>query len=108
MATETLILSELKKVQPEQSGEQPSEQLIAKEVRDFIAAAVDRLTPQQRLVFLMSREKGLKQREIAEELGLSIRTVKKHMVDALRFLREEVGNTYGPYAAAIYILYHLG
>lgn len=106
MAKETLILAELKN-QDAGYHEHPGEQLMAKEVRDFIKATVDQLTPQQRTVFLLSREQGLKQEEIARRLNISLFTVKKHMVDALRYLREEVKKSYGSYAIAIFVLYNL-
>ena len=105
MAKETLILAELRRQQ--NVAENPAQQLMAKEVRDFIKETIENLTPQQKLVFMMSREEGLKQEEIAERLNISVFTVKKHMVDALRYLREEIGKSYGPYAVALYVLHSL-
>lgn len=52
-----------------------------------VAEAVDQLSPQQRLIFSLNREKGLKNEEIAHELNLSPNTVKTHMVTALRKIR---------------------
>jgi RNA polymerase sigma-70 factor (ECF subfamily) len=46
------------------------------------------LSPQQRLIFNLNREKGLKNSEIAQKLNLSPNTVKTHMVSALRRLKE--------------------
>lgn len=58
----------------------------------LVNKAIRALPPQQKKVFLLSREKGLTQEEIAKELGLSITTVKKHMVLALKFLRSQLGD----------------
>ena len=38
-------------------------------------------------VYLLSRRDGLKQEEIAKELDISLETVKKHMVLALRSIK---------------------
>ena len=54
---------------------------------NLIEEAVLLLPPQQKKVYLLSRREGLKQEEIAKELGISLETVKKHMVLALRFLK---------------------
>lgn len=107
MAKETLILAELRK-ESEPGQDHPERQLLAKEVRDFIYRAIQNLTPQQKQVFLMSREEGLKHEQIAEKLHISVFTVKKHMADALRFLREEIGNSYHLYAVALFVMYDLG
>lgn len=53
----------------------------------LVDEAVDLLPPQQKKVYLLSRRDGLKQEEIAKELGISLETVKKHMVLALRFIK---------------------
>jgi RNA polymerase sigma-70 factor (ECF subfamily) len=52
-----------------------------------VAEALDELSPQQRLIFSLNRDKGLKNEEIARQLHLSPNTVKTHMVSALRKIR---------------------
>lgn len=52
-----------------------------------VAEAVEQLSPQQRLIFSLNRDKGLKNEEIAHQLNLSPNTVKTHMVSALRKIR---------------------
>jgi RNA polymerase sigma-70 factor (ECF subfamily) len=49
--------------------------------------AVELLPPQQKKVYLLSRRDGMKQVEIANDLNISLETVKKHTVLALRFLK---------------------
>jgi RNA polymerase sigma-70 factor (ECF subfamily) len=104
IAREMLVLDQLK--HPDLDPWDPNTALISKEVKMQIQNLVERLTPRQREVFLLSREDGLKHEEIASRLGLTRETVKKHMVDALRFLREELGQSYGSLAVAIFVLYH--
>ena len=46
------------------------------------------MPPQRRRVFMMSRYKKMPTKEIAEELGLSVRTVERHIYLALKDLRQ--------------------
>jgi FixJ family two-component response regulator len=79
--------------------------LVRKQVRELIHEAVGKLTPQQKAVFKMSREEGLKQEDIARQLNISIFTVKKHLTDALNYLRKEITDSYGSQAITICIMY---
>ena len=56
----------------------------------LIDDAIELLPPRQKKVYLMSRKEGLKQEEIATQLNISLETVKKHMVLALRFLKNHL------------------
>ncbi len=49
--------------------------------------AIDRLPPQQRLVYSLCHEEGLKYEEVAQRLNISRLTVKTHMQQALRTLK---------------------
>ena len=53
---------------------------------------VKKLPPQQRLVYTLSREQGLKHEEIAKQLNLSASTVKNHLVQALKTIKEFLRN----------------
>ncbi|WP_339606080.1 RNA polymerase sigma-70 factor, partial [uncultured Roseivirga sp.] len=57
------------------------------ELQKRIEDALDSLPPQCQKVFRMSREEGLKYHEIADELGISKKTVEVHMGKALKILR---------------------
>lgn len=57
------------------------------ELQKKIEQAVGDLPPQCQKVFRMSREEGLKYHEIADELGISKKTVEVHMGKALKLLR---------------------
>lgn len=52
-----------------------------------VERAIHALPPQCQRVFLMSRFENRKNREIADELGLSLKTVEAHMARALHHLR---------------------
>jgi len=49
--------------------------------------AINELPEQCRKVFELSRYEGLKYREIAEKLGISVKTVETHISHALKILR---------------------
>ena len=53
----------------------------------LIAVAVDRMPEQRRRVFSLSRYEELSNKEIAERLNLSVKTVERHMTAALSQLR---------------------
>ena len=61
--------------------------LVASELRDAITAAVAELPPACREVFRLSRQQGLRYAEIAETLGISVKTVESQMGKALKHLR---------------------
>lgn len=58
------------------------------EAQSRLLAAVKQMPPQRRAVFEMSRFRQLSSKEIADELGLSVRTVEKHLQLALDNLRD--------------------
>jgi RNA polymerase sigma-70 factor (ECF subfamily) len=63
------------------------EDTVIKSYHNIIDQAVSELPDQRRKVYLLSRDEGLRQAEIAERLAISLETVKKHMVLALRSIR---------------------
>ncbi len=67
--------------------ENTSDKLVLGELQDRLQVAMNELPEQCRTIFQMSRFEELKYREIAEELGLSIKTVENQMGKALRILR---------------------
>ena len=69
------------------SGNNVEERAMAGEYARLLQDALALLTPQRRLVYVMSRQRGLNHAEIADQLQLSRNTVKNHMVEALRFIR---------------------
>lgn len=52
--------------------------------------AIDRLPDKCRNIFLMSKRDGLSDREIAEELGLSVKTVENQKTKAFKELRQQL------------------
>lgn len=89
MASETLILSEL--FHQQSPADLSTEQAIHfRETQALVAAIVSKLPPQQKLVYQLSREQGLRHEEIAQQLKLSPSTVKNHLIQALHTIREQL------------------
>lgn len=60
------------------------------ELQKNIDEAIESMPPERKKIFLLSRYEGLKYKEIAEQLGISVKTVEAQMGKALKFLREEL------------------
>lgn len=65
----------------------PESDLLLKELHTEIKAIVDSLPDQCKKVFILSRVSELKNKEISDRLGISIKTVEKHISKALSILR---------------------
>lgn len=72
------------------SSSTPLQHAIAEELQQKIENAIEALPKDRRKVFRMSRDNGLKYKEIADTLGISIKTVETQMGRALKFLRGEL------------------
>ena len=66
------------------------DETIISELEQRIKETIDQLPPERRKIFIMSRYEGLKYREIADLLNLSLKTVENQMYQALKFLRERL------------------
>lgn len=63
------------------------EKIIATDYQLLVQQALDCLSPQRRLVYELSRKKGLNHEEIASQLDLSKNTVKNHIGSALKHIQ---------------------
>ena len=64
--------------------------LLNQETGDAIQQAIERLPERCREVFCLSKLEGLSNKEIAERLGISIKTVENQMTTALKRLRKDL------------------
>jgi len=90
-ASEKIHTENLEKILKEESEldllDNPSEAY-----RELIAEAVAKLPEQQRTAYTMSRHERLKYHEIAEQMGLSTVTVKKHIQLAVQSIRQTLAS----------------
>lgn len=78
------------------SGEPDGEaQVFAREISARLSAALERLSPRQRAVFVLRHFEDYPLDEIAAQLGLDVGTVKAHLARAVARLREELKELYG-------------
>lgn len=101
------VLNHLKKIGREKSLQQEvsqlmeisasrtEEQLLEKELRKIYTDAIAMLPAQKKLIYQLSRSEELSHEEIALKLNISKNTVKNHMVEASRFVREYVRKNAG-------------
>jgi len=75
----------------EHSGADPHQLLDHRDKLAKLDAGVQRLNRRTRQIFLMHRVEGLTYAQIAEEMGMSVKGVKKQMMKALLHLRRDVG-----------------
>lgn len=81
-------------VRPLKNDDDPAESysadtiLFAKENEKLLKDAIAQLTPQQQEILCLSKEQGMKNDEIAGHLGINPMTVKNHLINAKRSIRQ--------------------
>jgi RNA polymerase sigma-70 factor (ECF subfamily) len=70
------------------TGNCVEDRIFSKENEARLQQALDRLPPRQKQIFTLSRHLGMKHEEIASRLHISRHTVKTHLVQALKTLRD--------------------
>ncbi|MDB4882273.1 MAG: polymerase sigma-70 factor [Gemmatimonadetes bacterium] len=68
----------------------PDSGAISSELQEAAQRAIASLSEPQREVFEMNRQRGLTYGEIAEQLGISVKSVEARMGRALKLLREQL------------------
>ena len=66
------------------------EQLFVDEIGDIVRKSIAQMPEQTRRIFEMSRFENKRNAEIAEQLGISIKTVEFHITKMLKVLRENL------------------
>lgn len=79
-----------KRPEPVAADPSPVEEILDKEQVRIVREAIVRLPDQMRRCLLLRVERGLKYREIALTLGLSVQTVKVHIHQARKRLKKEL------------------
>ncbi|HEV7351080.1 RNA polymerase sigma-70 factor [Telluribacter sp.] len=79
---------EMAEMQESSRSQRPDHITQFEEVLTRVEVLVESLPPQCRKVFLMNRFEGFKYKDIADELGISVKTVEVHMHKALTTMRQ--------------------
>jgi len=62
------------------------------ELRHIIADTINSVPERTRIIFTLNRDEGLKYKEIAEQLNISVKTVEAHMTHLLKLFRENLSD----------------
>ncbi|MEN8248120.1 MAG: RNA polymerase sigma factor [Bacteroidota bacterium] len=74
------------------SSESPEFKLLEKEYKERLETALNELSEEQRVTFMLNRVEGKKHQEIANMLGISRKAVEKRIYTALNKLRSKIEN----------------
>jgi RNA polymerase sigma-70 factor, ECF subfamily len=77
-------------------GPSPEDQVLARERRQQLAAALAKLPERQRSVFMLSHYEGCTSREVSALTGLNESTVRVHLFRAIRRLRSLLSDSSAP------------
>lgn len=70
---------------------EPAMDIEYKSLRELADKAIEKLPKRRKEIFILSRNEGLSNEEIASRLHISKNTVENQMTQALKFLREQLG-----------------
>lgn len=91
-ATEQKYVEHLKSLQRIEESYELTDEIHYNELKQKFQGVLNELSPRQKEIFQLSREEGLSNKEIAEKLGISLQTVKNHLVTTLSFLKNKLDN----------------
>ena len=81
-----------------------SEQVDYSFLKQQYESIVPKLPPKRKEIFILSREKGLSNKEIAKLKGISEKTVEDHISKSLAFLKKHISH-FGIWALLFYALF---
>ncbi|MDP2888834.1 MAG: RNA polymerase sigma-70 factor [Bacteroidota bacterium] len=99
--TQKRIVEKIGRTEPLITSEEEDSYIDTNEFKKILDAAVDQLAPKCREIFLLSKFEDLSNKEIAEKLGISVKTVENQMTIALKKLREYLL----PFRGKIFLLF---
>lgn len=74
----------------ENNSPTPEKELIYTELKKYFTKAVNELPAKRREIFLYAFVDGLSRKDIADRLGISIKTVEDHLWKAMKFIRRSI------------------
>jgi RNA polymerase sigma-70 factor, ECF subfamily len=91
-ATEQKYVEHVKSLQRIEETYELTDEIQYKELNQKFQGLLNELTPRQKEIFQLSREEGLSNEEISKKLGISVQTVKNHLVTTLSFFKTKLDN----------------
>ncbi|MCH4147644.1 MAG: RNA polymerase sigma-70 factor [Prevotella sp.] len=85
---------------------QPEHALLYNELREEVQSTLDAMPERDRTIFLLSRSEGLKNKEIALKLGISVKTVEKYITRVTKIFRNKFGEENMAFILLILLLSH--
>ena len=79
-------------IKPIKGSNSPDADINIKELIWQVDSLISEMPQQKQLIFRLSRIDGLKYKEIAEILSISVNTVQNHMVEAVKFMANHKTN----------------
>ena len=74
----------------EELGQSIENELYARELELLVQLTVNHMPPQRKKIYRMSRDEGMKNEEIAEQLNISKKTVENHLNIALKEIKKTI------------------
>jgi len=66
--------------------------IIYNELLEVAKKTIEKMPPRRKEVYVMSKQEGIKVKEIASRLNISTRTAENHLAKALKFLKQELSD----------------
>lgn len=85
-------ISQTTKAEWQEAHNDTVEAIILKDTRNILEHGINQLPPQQKIVYQLCHQQGLKYEEAAAKLNIAPGTVHRHMKLALKFLRSYMSN----------------
>jgi RNA polymerase sigma factor, sigma-70 family len=76
------------------SGDRTDEQTLSSEIQDFVSLALEKLSPQQKMVFTLKYYEDYKIKDIAKMMQCSEGSVKRYLFNASNKMREKLKNIF--------------
>jgi RNA polymerase sigma-70 factor, ECF subfamily len=80
------------------------EMSLEEQLVEALKKAIDELPERKREILIKNKLEGLKQKEIAEELGISVKTVEKHLHEAKLELKQKLEKQFATLSIILYLL----
>jgi RNA polymerase sigma-70 factor, ECF subfamily len=87
---ETKYIDYVKSLQINYNSDEVFDLIQYDQINDRYLELLEKITPRQKEIFLLSRSEGLSHKEIAQKLDISENTVKNHIVNTLNYFKSNL------------------